>query len=88
MMQPLSNVSVAYRLLIQEETQRSIVTIGETHVMAFAAEDRKLDSKVAVYKPPGIWNNKASNKGGYNGITRRNFYCEHYRMIGHTIDRC
>lgn len=52
MVQPLPNVLMAYRLLIQEEKQRSIVTSGETHAMAFAAEDKKFDSKIVVYKPP------------------------------------
>lgn len=88
MMQPLPNVSMAYRLLIQDEKQRSIVVTGETHAMTFIAEDRKFDSKIAFYKPPSSWNKNSGNyRGGDNG-TRRTFFCEHCKMNGNTIDRC
>ncbi|XP_048491595.1 uncharacterized protein LOC104883096 [Beta vulgaris subsp. vulgaris] len=93
MMQPLPNVSMVYILLVQEEKKRSIVSPGDNHAMAFVSEDRKFESKVVVYKPPhsSSWNrNQNSNRGGYNGYNgvRRNLYCEHCKMSGHTIDRC
>ena len=78
MMQPLPNVSLAYRLLIQEENQRIVAQLqGESsNTMGFLADYRKGEYRRHEYKPnrPPLQSNNYSSPSNYrtNGGYKKN----------------
>nr|XP_017225299.1 PREDICTED: uncharacterized protein LOC108201523 [Daucus carota subsp. sativus] len=80
-MNPLPSISHAYRLLLQEENHKKLTHSSQSHdeSMAFAANRRGFDNKF-----------KSRNNYGTNtdGKGRNNYFCDHCKMTGHTIQRC
>ncbi|XP_021862325.2 uncharacterized protein [Spinacia oleracea] len=91
MMQPLPSISLAYKLLIQEEKQRQASLVDEEQsgrVMAFAA-DYKKSFKQQGYGPKmtfqgGNGGNKLTITGKRSGAV----ICDHCKIPGHTMDKC
>uniref|UniRef100_A0A803LVR2 Uncharacterized protein n=1 Tax=Chenopodium quinoa TaxID=63459 RepID=A0A803LVR2_CHEQI len=72
MMQPLPNVSLAYKLLVQEEKQREVTLSDSMAFMAFYAEHRAYRAKPSTYGPPvpNAWNKTSSQSSSNGGFTR------------------
>uniref|UniRef100_A0A803L939 ABC transporter domain-containing protein n=1 Tax=Chenopodium quinoa TaxID=63459 RepID=A0A803L939_CHEQI len=90
MMNPLPSISVAYRLLIQDEKQQQMTFQNEERAMAFAAaEGRNYTGNLGYNKNfrhklvIGSDNNKfaAAQK-------KQLLFCEHCKIGGHTMSRC
>ena len=95
MMQPLPSVSLAYRLLIQEEKQRTVAQLqGESsNTMAFVADYKREGYRKREYKPyrPPLQSNNYSSQGNYrnnDGHKKINYYCDHCKVPGHSRQRC
>src|SRR5688572_24672183 len=69
----LPSVSEVYRMLLQEESHKEVSkSIVTLETMAFNVDRRKSYDRL-------------SHK---NQIKKPNFYCQHFKMVGHTIERC
>uniref|UniRef100_A0A803M9W8 GAG-pre-integrase domain-containing protein n=1 Tax=Chenopodium quinoa TaxID=63459 RepID=A0A803M9W8_CHEQI len=79
MMQPLPPISLAYRLLIQEEKQQELSVNDNTKVMAFAADSRKYPQ---YYKP------QYQSSANYQNRKANPVFCEYCKIPGHTVDKC
>ncbi|XP_021745451.1 uncharacterized protein LOC110711386 [Chenopodium quinoa] len=100
MMQPLPTLTLAYRMLLQEQKHKQISDHNTTSTdgFAFAADRRKFyDNKGFNNNRPGYQSyNNNRNRGGFQGKNVRNSYkgnmsvlfCDHCKMTGHLIDRC
>ncbi|XP_056683502.1 uncharacterized protein [Spinacia oleracea] len=101
MMQPLPTLTLAYRMLLQEQKHKQISeqsTANET--FAFAADRRRLYDNKPTKNFNQIGFQSQNNKVGYQGDRnggkqmvgyKRNFNnlnCEHCKKSGHTIERC
>lgn len=75
-MESLPSHSQVYRLLMQEERHKEINQMAHqtTNSMAFHADKRK-------YHHPN------SHKSSFSG-KRNNYYCEHCKISGHSLERC
>ena len=87
MIQPLPTISMAYKLLIQEEKQRQASLIDEessNRDMVFAA-DYKRNYKNRYQESRMTFQ---SSNGNRLVVAGKRPYCEHCRLPGHTIERC
>lgn len=85
MMQPLPPISLAYRLLIQEEKQQemSLLTEEANKAMTFTADYKKPQS----FSRPQY--QSASNNTHKFGVHNRNpLFCDYCKFPGHTVDKC
>ena len=85
MMSELPTIQAAYRLLVQEERHRKICKItAPIESLAFFSDKRKNydqgrnNEHHSNYKRPYTQNN-----GG--GKRTNNYFCDHCKIIGHTI---
>ncbi|CAO2828068.1 unnamed protein product [Amaranthus hypochondriacus] len=88
MMQPLPTMSMAYRLLVQEEKQRQISSIEEDtskRGMVFAAEYKK--NTRSQFQGSRMTFKSNGNKIVVAGSGKRP-YCNHCKYPGHTVDTC
>lgn len=94
MMQPLPNISLAYRLLVQDEKQRAASQAqGESsNAMAFATDHRRDDHRKnenRPYRPPISGSQgQTSNYRTSSGPRRSNYFCDHCNVPGHSRERC
>lgn len=87
LMQPLPAISHAYRLLVQEEKHKQLYRSNPApkESMAFAVNKRRF---------PDSFNDK--NRQHYQRLNsflgeqnrKINYYCDHCKMLGHSIQRC
>ena len=87
MMQLLPTISMAYKLLIEEEKQRQVSLIDEessNRAMVFAADYKR------NYKNhyQGSRMTFQSSNGNRLVVAGKRPYCEHCRIPGHTIEKC
>uniref|UniRef100_A0A803N009 Retroviral polymerase SH3-like domain-containing protein n=1 Tax=Chenopodium quinoa TaxID=63459 RepID=A0A803N009_CHEQI len=86
MMQPLPTISMAYKLLVQEEKQRQASLVDEdssSRSMAFTADCKKNYKNYS--QGPRMTFQCNGNKPVVAG---KRIFCDHCRFPGHTIDRC
>uniref|UniRef100_A0A803LHJ5 Retrovirus-related Pol polyprotein from transposon TNT 1-94-like beta-barrel domain-containing protein n=1 Tax=Chenopodium quinoa TaxID=63459 RepID=A0A803LHJ5_CHEQI len=97
MMQPLPNVSVAYRLLMQEEKQRQVTMMNDGSNMTFSADANRFNSQGFSARPSGNYRfQQGSVRPSFSGNNsfapgprrNQNLFCTHCKMTGHTIDKC
>ncbi|XP_074327310.1 uncharacterized protein LOC141665234 [Apium graveolens] len=104
MMQPLPNVSAAFRLFAQEERHKEISHVSnQNESMAFLADRmRGFDNNRSVNRQGYFSGNNNSNAqfrtnlngnnstGNKRSLTKpgSNYYCTHCKVPGHSIDRC
>lgn len=91
MMQPLPNISQAYRLIVQEENHKDMSQNSQAENMAFLADKRRFHDSASRQSYDknnnrkdlsGNWNKKPlSQKSGSN------YYCTHCKIPGHSVDR-
>lgn len=87
MMQPLPNVSLTYRLLIQEEKQIIVASIGDCPPpMAFVAKDKTRYTPYigSNFRDKPYQFNSTVGRGSWN---RKTYFCKHCKMTGHSIER-
>uniref|UniRef100_A0A803LZV8 Retrotransposon Copia-like N-terminal domain-containing protein n=1 Tax=Chenopodium quinoa TaxID=63459 RepID=A0A803LZV8_CHEQI len=86
MMQPLLSMSMAYKLLIQEEKQRQTSNVEEENnrAMVFAADYRK------SYKNHYQGSKMTFQTGNGNKlvVAGKRPFCEHCRIPGHVMEKC
>ncbi|XP_021769884.1 uncharacterized protein LOC110734146 [Chenopodium quinoa] len=82
MFSPLPNISHAYRLLVQEENHKQLYQTHATsnESMAFAVNNRK------YYEQDK--NRQSYHNYGNNDQRRVNYYCDHCKIPGHSIQSC
>lgn len=89
-MSPLPAISHVYRLLIQEENHKKLYqgTCTNEETMAFAVNRRRFQDNQDKYRSQGNFGKQhfghVETKGKYNN----NYYCDHCKMAGHSIQRC
>ncbi|KAL2941800.1 Retrovirus-related Pol polyprotein from transposon TNT 1-94 [Bienertia sinuspersici] len=86
-MNPLPNITHAYRLLVQEEKHKQISQSNVTDSVAFISQKRRFgDSDKYSSK------NTQGFKGSYNTNNtnnyRKNYFCDHCKIPGHSVQRC
>ncbi|XP_021859797.2 uncharacterized protein [Spinacia oleracea] len=96
MMQPLPTISLAYRMLAQEEKQRelSMPSIQHHDSHAFAADRRRYNDFNNRGNYRGPQQTYGRNNYSYNNRTpayRRptsSYFCDHCKVNGHSTERC
>ncbi|CAO2834773.1 unnamed protein product [Amaranthus hypochondriacus] len=87
MMKELPTAQGAYRILVQEERHKNISKTAavSTESMAFVADKRKFyDHNQNRNSDPNL----AYKRPKTGGIKKNNYYCDHCKMRGHSIQRC
>lgn len=96
-MSPLPAISHAYRLLLQEESHKRLYqpSTNTEDIMAFAVNNNRRGYQ-DKYKPPGFQNRqnfgqsdaRGQNHGSNDTRGRNNYFCDHCKVPGHSIQRC
>ncbi|XP_074356562.1 uncharacterized protein LOC141696301 [Apium graveolens] len=84
-MSPLPAISHAYRLLLQEENHKKLLhpVQSSEEVMAFAANRRNFNFRSQGGSGSNFRSQSGENRGKFNS-----YFCDHYKMTGHTTQRC
>lgn len=94
MMKPLPSIDQAYCLLLQEEKQRGMTSF--THIVPQSAA-MNVDmpyTNVSLHNPniqdPTILasQQRVPTNSGYRGQNRKQLFCDHCKMNGHTVHKC
>ncbi|KAL2922830.1 Retrovirus-related Pol polyprotein from transposon RE1 [Bienertia sinuspersici] len=103
MMQPLPSISLAYRLLIQEEKQKAVSELNQpVQTMGLAADYKKFDNKFSPKfgsNNQGYKHNNISAYGVGAGQQSKSYAsgskragtqitCDYCKFTGHTANRC
>lgn len=97
MMENMPNLSQAYRMLLQEQSHREISHLSSnTEAVAFVADRRRYEDRSqfpnnrSVYQPPhrAYSNSNFSQNSKQVPPKRINYYCDHCKVPGHSMERC
>lgn len=82
MMRPLSSISEAYSLLVQEEKQREIGLD-----ISYVPEAASMNARVPIFSSSQF--NKNQSQGPFkNRVDYKKLFCEFCKRTGHTKERC
>ncbi|XP_074337881.1 uncharacterized protein LOC141675067 [Apium graveolens] len=89
---PMPNVTSAYRLFAQEERHKEIAQIkNQSDSLAFYSDSRRFNGGKNI-KAAGVNTQNGFNypKPAGNFVKKPNsqYYCTHYKIAGHSNDRC
>ncbi|XP_074347399.1 uncharacterized protein LOC141686253 [Apium graveolens] len=101
MMTPMLTVTQAYRLVAQEENHKEMINqVSQSDTMAFVADRRRFqdnyygsrfqsNTQFSAQRPLNQPNRESmGSTNGQNGFIRRPYFCTHYKMSGHSVERC
>ncbi|KAL8128450.1 hypothetical protein V2J09_017605 [Rumex salicifolius] len=95
MMKPVPTLAEVYQLVLQDESQRELrstpsVASDSTALHSFNKFQNSSSKSSGSSYSGGRGSSPQSQggRGGGRGDRRSNFFCDHCKMQGHTIDRC
>uniref|UniRef100_A0A803M4B8 Uncharacterized protein n=1 Tax=Chenopodium quinoa TaxID=63459 RepID=A0A803M4B8_CHEQI len=93
MMPSLPTLAQAYRMVLQEKRHKALSVVPEkvSEPIAFAADRRKFDDRSSQnFRNSGYGRGFVQNNFNKFSRGRRtiNYYCDHCKMPGHSMERC